>query len=329
MKLATLDDGTRDGALLIVSRDGARAVAAAPIAGTLQDALERWDDVIDALQARSAALNAGQADGAFDVNVDQLAAVMPRAYQFIDGSAYLNHIELVRRARGAEMPPSFFTDPLVYQGVSDHFLAPRADIAAATTDWGIDFEAEICVITGDVPYRTKTEDAGQHIRLVCLINDVSLRMLIPAELGKGFGFLVSKPPSALSPFAVTPDELGDAWQGGRLHRPLEVSWNGEWYGAPDAGPEMHFSFPRIIEHITQTRPLRPGAIVGSGTVSNKDRSKGSCCIAEKRMIEKIETGEFRTPFMQFGDTVSIDMRGPDGVSIFGSIEQRVVQWTGD
>ncbi|MGM0574280.1 MAG: fumarylacetoacetate hydrolase family protein [Myxococcota bacterium] len=327
MKLATLDDRTRDGQLLIVSRDGARAVSAQPIARTMQEALERWDDIVEPLRDRYDALNEGDVSGAFDVDVSRLLAPLPRSYQFLDGSAYLNHVELVRKARGAEMPESFLTDPLVYQGVSDRFLAPTAPIVAADEAWGIDFEAEIGIVTGDVPYRTSAEDAGQYVRLLCLINDVSLRNLIPNELGKGFGFLNSKPRNALSPFAVTPDELGDAWRDGKLWLPLEVEWNGEWFGHPDAGAEMHFSFHQLVEHIAKTRPLAAGTIIGSGTVSNKDRSKGSCCIAEKRMIEKIDTGEFRTPFMRFGDTVHIEMK-QDGRSVFGSIRQKVKRWEG-
>ncbi len=325
MKFATLADGTRDGQLLLVARDGDRAVSATAIARTLQDALERWDEVSGALEDRYAALNAGLLADAFEVDLSALAAVLPRSYQFIDGSAYLNHLELVRKARGAEMPQSFLTDPLVYQGVSDGYLAPREDIVVADIAWGVDFEAEVAVITGDVPYHCAREDALEHIRLVCILNDVSLRNLIPSELQKGFGFLVSKPPSALSAFAVTPDELGDSWRDGRVWLPLEVEWNGAWFGDPDAGPEMQFGFDRLIEHVAQTRPLRAGTIIGSGTVSNADRTRGSCCIAEKRMIEKIETGAFVTPFMQFGDTVKIDMR-KDGRSIFGSIEQTLVRW---
>ena len=324
MKLATRKNGTRDGQLIVVSRDGSRGAAAEGIAPTLQDAIERWAEVEPKLQELSAKVNDGSADGLFPVDVTALESPLPRAYQFIDGSAYLNHIRLVRKARGAEMPASFESDPLVYQGVSDHFLPPTADIAHANTEWGIDFEAEIGVITDDVPYRTTTEEAASHIKLLVLINDVSLRGLIPPELAKGFGFLVSKPPSALSPFAITPDELGDSWRDGKVWLPLEVHWNGEWFGAPEAGPEMQFSFPRIIEHVCQTRPLRAGALIGSGTISNEDRSMGSCCVAEKRMIEKIDTGEFKTSFMDFGDTVKIEMKR-DGESLFGAIEQRVVK----
>ena len=328
MKLATLRDGTRDGTLLLASRDGSVATRAADIAPTLQRALEDWATVEPALQARYAALNAGELSGErapFALDPTQLMAPLPRAYQWIDGSAYLNHIELVRRARGAEMPPSFYTDPLVYQGGSDRMLGPREDIVHSTEDFGIDFEAEIAVVTDDVPYQTKTADAGAHVRLLMLVNDVSLRALIPNELGKGFGFFVSKPPTAFSPFAVTPDELGDAWREGKVWLPLRVRYNGERYGDPEAGEEMHFSFHQLIQHVTSTRPLGAGTIIGSGTVSNADRARGSCCLAEKRMIEKIETGAFVTPFMRFGDTVHIEMLDAAGSSIFGSIQQKVVR----
>jgi fumarylacetoacetate (FAA) hydrolase len=326
MKLATLKNGTRDGALLVVNRQGSHAVHASNVAPNLQTALEAWSEVEGDLQSLYAAINAGTAEGAFEIDFDQLLSPLPRAYQWIDGSAYLNHIELVRRARGAEMPESFLTDPLVYQGGSDRFLAPREDIAHSSTSFGIDFEAELAVITDDVPYQTTTENASDHVKLLMLVNDVSLRALIPPELAKGFGFFVSKPPTAFSPFAVTPDELGDSWQEGKVHLDMEVHYNGEWYGNPNAGPEMQFSFHQLVQHVTRTRPLRAGAIIGSGTISNKDRSRGSCCLAEKRMIEKIEQGEFITPFMQFGDTVHIDMK-KDGESIFGSIEQKVIEGT--
>jgi len=324
MKLATLDDGTRDGRLAIVSRDNTRLVDASRIAPTLQAALDDWDEVAPALNARYDALNAGPIEGEQAVADASLLAPLPRAYHWVDGSAFLNHVRLVRRARGAEMPESFLTDPLVYQGGSDTLLAPTADIAFPTTEWGIDFEAELAVVTGDVPRGTTAEEAGDHVRLVMLLNDVSLRNLIPGELKKSFGFYQSKPPTAFAPFAVTPDELGDAWQGGRAHVDVDVRWNGEWFGNPNAGPEMQFSFFELIAHIAKTRPLGAGTILGSGTVSNEDRSKGSCCIAEKRMIEKIETGEFKTPFMAFGDTVEISVER-DGASVFGTIRQRVVE----
>lgn len=327
MKFATLNDGTRDGLLLVVRRDGEHAVKANDIAPNLRTALDNWSDVESALQARYDAINAGMAEGAFAVDTTQLMAPLPRAAQWLDGSAYLNHVELVRKARGAEMPPSFFEDPLMYQGQSDSFIGPNQDIVHKTTEWGIDFEGEVAVVTDDVPYHTSTENAGQFVRLLMLVNDVSLRGLIPAELAKNFGFLVSKPPTAFSPFAITPDELGDAWQDGKVCLPLEVTYNGEWFGNPEAGEEMQFSFHRLIAHAAQTRPLGAGTVIGSGTVSNKDRSKGSSCLAESRMIEKIETGEFKTPFMAFGDTIRIEMK-KDGVSLFGAIEQKVVQWEG-
>ncbi len=325
MKLATLRDGSRDGVLLVVDRAGEWAVKATGIARTLQDALERWDDVEGALKELFDALQAGDAVGAFAVDVDQLLSPLPRAYQWLDGSAFLNHVELVRKARGAEVPASFYEDPLMYQGGSDTFLGPTEDIRHASEEWGIDFEAEVAVVTGDVPYGTKASDALGHIRLLMLVNDVSLRNLIPAELAKGFGFVVSKPPTAFSPFAVTPDELGEAWRDGRVHLPLEVEYNGAWFGHPNAGPEMQFSFADLIAHVAKTRPLGAGTIIGSGTISNKDRSKGSCCLAERRMIEKIDEGEIKTPFMRFGDTVRIEMK-KEGQSIFGAIAQTVKPW---
>ncbi len=327
MKFATWNDGSRDGQLLVVSRDGQRAVKATDIAPTLQAALEQWDDIVVALQERYDALNQGKLTDAFDVDVEKLYAPLPRAYQWLDGSAFLNHVELVRKARGAEVPASFYNDPLMYQGGSDTFLGPVQDIVHKTEDWGIDFEGEIAIVTGDVPYQTKEAEAAPHVRLIMLVNDVSLRALIPSELAKSFGFVVSKPPTAFSPFAVTPDELGDSWKDGKVWLPLEVHYNNELFGNPDAGPEMVFSFHRLIEHICQTRPLGAGTIIGSGTISNKDRAKGSCCLAERRMIEKIEEGEFKTPFMKFGDQVRIEMK-KDGQSIFGAIEQKVVPWKG-
>lgn len=325
MKLATLRDGSRDGVLLVVSRDNQQAVKAEGIAATMQAALDEWEQVEPALQERYEALNAGNAEGAFAVDVDKLMSPLPRSGQWLDGSAYLNHVELVRKARGAEVPATFYEDPLMYQGQSDCFIGPTEDIAHKTEDWGIDFEGEIAVITDDVPYHTSEEDAAKHVRLLMLVNDVSLRGLIPPELAKGFGFVVSKPPTAFSPFAITPDELGDSWKEGKVWLPLEVTYNGEWFGNPDAGPEMQFSFHRLIAHAAQTRPLGAGTIIGSGTVSNKDRSKGSSCLAERRMIEKIEEGEFKTPFMRFGDTIQIEMK-KDGASLFGTISQKVVKW---
>lgn len=325
MKLGTLRNGKRDGQLVVLTRDGAQCCPATGIADTMQEALDDWARTEPLLQALSAELAAGQRNDASPVRPEMLMAPLPRAYQWIDGSAYLNHIELVRKARGAEMPASFLTDPLVYQGGSDRFLSSTEDIRHSSTDLGIDFEAEIAVVTDDVPYGTSAADAAKHVKLVMILNDVSLRALIPNELGKGFGFFVSKPPTAFAPMAVTPDELGEGWRDGKAWFPLQVHYNGAWYGNPDPGPEMQFSFHELIAHVSRTRPLGAGTIIGSGTVSNADRSKGSCCLAEKRMIEKIETGEFRTPFMQFGDSVRIEMLKPDGESIFGVIEQNVVE----
>lgn len=327
MKLATLRDQSRDGQLLVVSRDGQRAAKATDIAPTLQAALDQWEQVEAKLCARFEAVEQNKWPQTFALDVTTLAAPLPRAYQWLDGSAYLNHVALVRKARGADMPPSFYQDPLMYQGGSDTFLGPTQDIAHLSEAWGIDFEAEVTVITGDVPYQTKAADAAKYVRLIMLVNDVSLRELIPTELAKGFGFVVSKPPTSCSPFAVTPDELGNSWQDGKVCLPLDVFFNGERFGCPDAGEEMQFSFYQLIEHVCQTRPLGAGTIVGSGTVSNQDRSKGSCCLAEKRMIEKIETGAIKTPFMKFGDRVRIEMK-KGGQSVFGAIDQQVVPWKG-
>jgi fumarylacetoacetate (FAA) hydrolase len=324
MKLATRKNNTRDGELLVVSRDNKRAVLVGALAPTLQSLMDDWAAKSPEIEAIYAALNAGERADAFDVDAGTLHSPFPRAYAWIDGSAYINHIVLVRKARGAEPPATLETDPLVYQGGSDTFLGPRDGIPLANTDWGCDFESEIVIVMDDTPQGVKPEDVGNYIRLVMLCNDVSLRNLIPGELAKSFGFFVSKPSSAFSPLAISPEELGEAWQGGRLHRPLITHLNGELYGNPDAGPEMHFSFHEIVAHICKTRSLSAGTIVGSGTISNVDRSKGSSCLAEKRMIEKIDTGEFSTPFMTYGDNVSIEMFNEAGDSLFGRIEQTVV-----
>ena len=325
MKLATRKNNTRDGELLVVSRDNKTAVLAGEVAPTLQAVMDDWSANSAKLLAIYDALNAGARSDAFPVDVDTLHSPLPRAYAWIDGSAYINHIVLVRKARGAEPPATLKTDPLVYQGGSDTFLGPRDDIPLADTAWGCDFESEIAIVMDDTPQGVKAEDVGQYVRLVMLCNDVSLRNLIPGELAKGFGFFTSKPSSAFSPFAITPDELGDAWQNGRLHLPLITHLNGEKYGDPDAGPEMHFSFYEIIAHVCKTRSLSAGTIVGSGTISNEDRSRGSSCLAEKRMIEKIDTGAFITPFMNYGDNVAIEMFNAAGESLFGRIEQTVVE----
>jgi len=325
MKLATRKNGTRDGELLVVSQDNTKAVVAGANTPTLQSLMDDWAGKVPELVSIYDALNGGQRDDAFEVNVDDLHSPLPRAYSWIDGSAYINHIVLVRKARGAEPPATLRTDPLVYQGGSDTFLAPTEDIPLADTSWGCDFESEIALVMDDTPQGVQAADVSQYVRLVMLCNDVSLRSLIPGELAKGFGFFTSKPSSSFSPLALTPDELGDAWKDGRLHLPLVTHYNGEKYGDPEAGPEMHFSFYQIIEHVCKTRSLSAGTIVGSGTISNEDRTRGSSCLAEKRMIEKIDTGEFITPFMNYGDTVSIEMFNKEGKSLFGRIEQTVVE----
>ncbi len=322
MKLASLKEGGRDGTLMVVSRDLTRATHAVS-ATTLQQALEDWASYGPKLEAEFARVEAGAAPEAFAFDPEACAAPLPRAYQWADGSAYVNHVELVRRARGAEMPESFWSDPLMYQGGSDPMLGPRDPILAADEAWGIDFEAEVAVITDDVPAGTTPETAGGHIRLFMLVNDVSLRNLIPGELAKGFGFFHGKPPTAFSPVAVTPEELGVAWDGRKLHLPLLSHLNGELFGRPDAGVDMTFDFPQLIAHAAKTRPLGAGTIVGSGTVSNKDRSVGSSCLAEVRTLETIDQGKPSTPFMSFGDRIRIEMLDADGQSIFGAIEQEV------
>ena len=325
MKLATLKDGSRDGQLVVVSRDLASAHFATGAASTLQRVLDDWNFVSPQLEDLYATLNGGKARHAFAFDPRACMAPLPRAYQWVDGSAYLNHVELVRKARGADMPASFSLDPLMYQGGSDDFLGPCDDAAFASTDWGIDFESEIAVVTGDVGSGCTADSALEGVRLLMLVNDWSLRNLIPAELAKNFGFLQSKPATAFGPVAVTPDELGPAWQGGRVHLALESRWNGQRVGLCEAGSEMGFHFGQLIAHVAKTRRLRAGSIVGSGTVSNKDWSHGVSCIAERRAIETIEGGQPKTAFMQFGDTIRIEMLGQGGQSVFGAIEQRVVQ----
>jgi fumarylacetoacetate (FAA) hydrolase len=332
MKLASLKSG-RDGELVLVSRDLARAVSVEDIAPTLQSALDRWSDVASALEDRYAALNAHKLSDAFPFDERATASPLPRAYQWADGSAYVNHVELVRRARGAEMPKSFWTDPLMYQGGSDGFLGPRDPIPVADLAWGVDFEGEIAVVTDDVAMGTSRAIAGAHIRLVMLANDVSLRGLVPAELDKGFGFFQSKPASSFSPVAVTPDELLGAWDGGRVHLPLRVSLEGEPFGRPDAGKDMVFDFRDLVAHASRTRSLCAGTIIGSGTVSNRqdlarctvaEGGVGFSCIAELRMIETLRDGKPSTPFMGYGHRVRIEMLDAEGRSIFGAIEQEVV-----
>jgi fumarylacetoacetate (FAA) hydrolase len=324
MKLATLKDGTRDGQLVVVSRDLRTAAIADAIVPALQRALDDWTFYAPQLLDLSDSLNQGRARHSFAFDPKACMAPLPRAFQWADGSAYVNHVELVRRARKAEMPPEFWTDPLMYQGGGDDLLGPEDDIVCASEAYGIDFEAEVAVITTDVPMAVKPADALRHVRLLMLVNDVSLRNLIPAELGKGFGFFQSKPATAFSPVAVTPDELGDAWREGRVHRPMIVHWNGKKVGQPDCGTDMVFNFGELIAHAAKTRNVRAGSIVGSGTVSNKDTKRGYCCIAEKRCLETIEHGAPTTEFMKFGDSVKIEIFDEAGKSIFGAIDQSVV-----
>jgi len=335
MKLATLKDGSRDGHLVVVSKDLSRHVSAGGVIRTLQGALDNWSEVKPRLEELSGKLNLGVVKGEpFDQ--EDAEAPLPRAYQWADGSAYVNHVELVRKARGAEMPETFWTDPLIYQGGSDRFLGPREPILLADESWGIDFEGEVAVITDDVPMGASAEEAAKHIQLVMLVNDVSLRGLIPAEIAKGLGLFQAKPSSAFSPVAVTPDELGDAWDGGKVNLPLLSALNDAPFGKPQAGVDMTFDFPTLLAHAAKSRPLGAGAILGSGTVSNKQDGGpgkpvsqggfGYSCIAEIRMIETIETGKPSTPFMRFGDRIRIEMKDRNGNSIFGAIDQEVQEY---
>lgn len=332
MKLATLKGG-RDGRLIVVSHDLTRYLAADEFAPTLQAALDDWEAASPALETLSRRLEDGEGE-VFDEA--ECASPLPRAYQWADGSAYVNHVELVRKARGAEMPDSFWSDPLMYQGGSDAFIGPRENVLVADESWGIDFEAEIAVVTDDVPMGVNALDAVSYIRLLMLVNDVSLRNLIPAELGKGFGFFQSKPSSAFSPVAVTPGELGNEWRDAKVQLPLLSFVNDEPFGKPDAGVDMTFHFGELIAHAAKTRPLTAGSIIGSGTVSNKldggpgkpiaEGGVGYSCIAELRMIETIESGEPKTEFLRFGDRVAIEMRDHEGQSIFGRIEQAIERY---
>jgi fumarylacetoacetate (FAA) hydrolase len=324
MKLATLRDGSRDGQLIVVSKNLGQAVAVPRIAPTLQAALDDWSRVSADLLETADALERGSAAGSFPFVPERVMAPLPRSYHWVDGSAYVNHVELVRKARGAEMPASFWTDPLVYQGGADDFLGPCQDVPVPSEEFGIDLEGEVAVITDDVPMGTKRARALGHIRLLMLVNDWSLRNLIPGELAKGFGFYQSKPATAFSPVAVTPDELGGAWRDAKVHLPLQVQVNGAAFGRPNAGVDMTFDFARLIEHVTLTRNARAGTIVGSGTVSNYDRSLGSACIAERRTLEQLEQGKPVTPFLKFGDRVRIEMLDAEENSVFGAIDQRVV-----
>ena len=333
MKLATYKDGSRDGQLVVVSRDLATAHYATGIAAKLQQALDDWSFISPQLQDLYETLNNGKSRHAFPFDPAQCMAPLPRAYQWADGSAFINHVELVRAARNSEVPKTFYEDPLMYQGGSDDFLGPRDDVVVPSEDYGIDFEAEVAVVTGDVPMMATPEQALDGIRLLMIANDVSLRNLIPNELAKGFGFFQSKPATAFGPVAITLDEVGDAWDKGRLHLTLQSAWNGRKVGMCEAGPEMTFHFGQLIAHICKTRNVRAGSIVGSGTVSNKgvtgadgktEWPKGYSCIAEKRAIETIQDGKPSTEFMKFGDTIRIEMKGKDGQSLFGAIEQKIV-----
>ena len=332
MKLATYKDGSRDGQLVVVSRDLGTAHYATGIASKLQQVLDDWSFLSPQLQDLYDQLNSGRARHPFPFDPAQCMAPLPRAYQWADGSAYINHVELVRKARNSEVPESFYTDPLMYQGGSDDFIGPCDDVVVPSEAMGIDFEAEIAVITGDVKMGTDADQALDGIRLVMIANDVSLRNLIPAELAKGFGFFQSKPATAFGPVAVTLDELGDAWDHGRVNLTVQSTWNGRKVGMCDAGPEMTFHFGQLIAHVAKTRNVRAGSIIGSGTVSNKgvtdangrtEWPKGYSCIAEKRCIETIQDGKPSTEFMKFGDTIRIEVKGKDGASIFGAIDQTI------
>ncbi len=323
MKLASLKSG-RDGALVVVTRDMTRCVRVPHIAPTLQSALDDWGRARPLLEQVAQTLESGAAAGAIAFDPSSVAAPLPRAFQWADGSAYVTHVELVRKARGAEMPPSFWTDPLMYQGGSDGFLGPCDPIEAASEDWGIDFEAEVAVVTDDVPPGIEAVAARRHIQLVLLVNDTSLRNLIPGELAKGFGFFQSKPASSFSPVAATPDELGAAWDGAKLHLPLCSRLNGRRIGEPNAGVDMTFDFGQLIAHAAKTRALSAGSIIGSGTVANKDPAAGSSCLAEVRMREQLSSGAPQTPFLRYGDEIHLEMFDPAGRSIFGAIRQKVV-----
>jgi len=326
MKLASLKTGGRDGSLVVVSRNLARLVPATGISPTLQSALDNWQQTAPRLNALYEELNRGTCANIRAVDFEVFAAPLPRAFEFVDGSAYLPHVERVRRARGALVPESFYEDPLMYQATSAGFHGPRDPVAVVSEDYGIDFESEVIVVTDDVPMAVTPEKAEGHIQLIGLVNDVSLRNLIPAELAKGFGFLQSKPRSTLSPVLVTPDELGDRWRDSKLSLALHSTLNGAYFGDPEAGVDMQFNFARLVAHAARTRPLTAGTIVGSGTIANQDTGKGASCLAEIRMLEIIAGGKPLTPFMKFGDTIRIEMFDLEGNSIFGAIEQKIVPY---
>lgn len=324
MKFATRKNGTRDGELLLISADASRALSLAALAPNLQSLLDHWDALLPHLREKAEALEAGNPN-AVETPWPELHSPLPRAYEWVDGSAFIHHVKLVRRARKAELPPTLNTDPLVYQGGSGVFLAPTDPITFPTDTWGIDFESEVAIVLGDVPRGTKASEVAPYVRLVMLVNDITLRNLIPDELAKGFGFFVSKPSTTFSPLALTPDELGEAWSGGRLHLPLRTTLNGTLFGDPNAGPEMHFSFYELVEHICRTRALTAGTIVGSGTISNQDPASGSSCLVERRTLETLADGAPKTPYMTFGDRVEISMLDAKGQNLFGTISQTVVK----
>ena len=325
MKLASLKTGGRDGSLIVVSRNLACYVSAAEIAPTLQAAIDNWQHAAPRLNALYLELNQETCSGIEKLDIEALAAPLPRAFEFVDGSAYLPHVDRVRKARGAEVPESFYVDPLMYQATSAGFLGPRDPVPVSSEDYGIDFESEFIVITDDVPMAVTAEEAESHIQLIGLINDVSLRKLIPAELDNGFGFLQSKPRSALSPVVVTPDELGEHWRDSKLSLPLHSTLNGAFFGNPEAGVDMQFNFAKLVAHAAKTRPLTAGTIVGSGTIANEDTGKGASCLAEIRMLEIIADGKPSTPFMKFGDRIRIEMFDAQGDTIFGAIDQKIVR----
>ncbi len=326
MKLGSLKSSKfRDGELIVVSRDGKRGVKAAAVASSLREAIENWNECYPKLRVLEDLLNKNDVSGIFDIDENQMHAAMPRSFQWLDGSAFINHVKLLRQSRNMPLPENMLTVPLMYQGGSDCYLAPREDIPQIDSGHGTDFEAEVAVILGDVPMGVSAEDALTYILLVVLVNDVSLRGLAVDEITQGLGFLQCKPSSTLSPFAITPDELGNAWVGGRVHLPLQVEYNGEFFGRADAG-QMHFHFGQLIAHAARTRNLTAGTIIGSGTVSNEEEGRGSSCLAEKRMLEKLHEGIFKTPFMKVGDSVKIEMKDKNGNSLFGTIFQRVAKW---
>ena len=326
MKLASLKDGGRDGTLVVVSRDMTRATAVPDIASTLQQALDYWSLTAPKLATVYRELQEGKVGIAFDFDPQLVDAPLPRGYHWADGSAYVTHVELVRKARGVELPQSYWTDPLMYMGASDAFIGPRDDILVQDEEWGVDLEAEVVVFTDDVPAGVSAVQAREHIQLLALVNDVSLRNLIPAELAKQFGFYQSKPWTSFSPVAVTPDELGSAWDGEKLHLPLHAGVNGVEIGCPNAGVDMTFSFSQLIHHAAKSRSLMAGTVIGSGTVSNVGSKHGSCCIAEIRALEAIAGGKPETPFLRFGDSVQVEMFDAEGRSIFGRIDQKVSKY---